>query len=537
MMKEPQSSDRVAADAIQAFQQALDDDPSNLDVGLQMVRACLDYAQALTPVSLQEVDPLAIPVQATKYLAQAEAGLRNLTQVHPDSFRALGLMGVLHSIYYRSAEALACFEDALVLVPDNPALSYNRAYCLAELGRYDEAEKILSDLSETAPQDGMVWHLLGQVRQQMGRVEEALQPYQQAASLLPDSARTCIALHTAYAWLGRSGEAMKTLQEGARKFPDNRELCFQLGAFALSVGDWRTGWRHYHCRSSVKQHRQPIPEGGIFPWSLGKPVRVRFDQGLGDELFFLRFLPVLHARGMIIHYTTQHKLLPLLQGNVLFGELSAARTDEPTSWDVVVGDFPYLAGMFDKTAIPSAFCLPISEENVHGLRKELASFGRPPYLGVTWQAGSVKAGGQKGVWRKLHKEISPAVLGGLAQNWPGTVVVLQRVPREEDMATFSGALGRSFLDWTALNEDLPTMLAGLSLLDEYVGVSNTNMHLLAGISRTARVLIPYPADWRWMIEGDESPWFPGFKVYRQDRNQDWRAALDSLSADLKEKWG
>ena len=59
------------------------------------------------------------------------------------------------------------------------------------------------------------------------------------------------------------------------------------------------------------------------------------------------------------------------------------------------------------------------------------------------------------------------------------------------------------------------MLALLALLDDYVGVSNTNMHLRAGVNRTAKVLVPAPPEWRWMAEGKESPWFPGFTVYRQ----------------------
>jgi hypothetical protein len=111
-------------------------------------------------------------------------------------------------------------------------------------------------------------------------------------------------------------------------------------------------------------------------------------------------------------------------------------------------------------------------------------------------------------------------------------VVLQRVPKPEDVASFSKALGRPWLDWSGLNDDLQDALAGLSLLDDYVGVSNTNMHLLAGIGKTARVLVPHPAEWRWMAAGDESPWFPGFRIYRQSRDNTWNEALARLKEDL-----
>jgi len=84
-----------------------------------------------------------------------------------------------------------------------------------------------------------------------------------------------------------------------------------------------------------------------------------------------------------------------------------------------------------------------------------------------------------------------------------------------------------------LNEDLEGMLALMSLLDEYIGVSNTNTHLRAATGKTARVLVPNPPDWRWMMNhGRTSPWFPGFAVYRQSLQGDWDAALAELKKDL-----
>jgi len=83
-----------------------------------------------------------------------------------------------------------------------------------------------------------------------------------------------------------------------------------------------------------------------------------------------------------------------------------------------------------------------------------------------------------------------------------------------------------------LNEDLEEMLALLTALDDYLGVSNTNMHLRAGIGRTARVLVPWPAEWRWMAAGHASPWYPGFRVYRQQPDGDWNEALTRLRGDL-----
>ena len=97
----------------------------------------------------------------------------------------------------------------------------------------------------------------------------------------------------------------------------------------------------------------------------------------------------------------------------------------------------------------------------------------------------------------------------------------------------SRAIGRPVHDFSDLNEDLEGMLALLSLLDDYIGVSNTNVHLRASVGKTTRVLVPSPPDWRWMMNhAPMSAWFPGCPIYRQSLNGDWAGALSSLKRDL-----
>jgi hypothetical protein len=79
-----------------------------------------------------------------------------------------------------------------------------------------------------------------------------------------------------------------------------------------------------------------------------------------------------------------------------------------------------------------------------------------------------------------------------------------------------------------MNDDLEDALALLDVLDDYVGVSNTNTHLRAALGKTAQVLVPFPPEWRWGTAGDESPWFPGFRVLRQTPQRTWDAALAGL---------
>ena len=116
--------------------------------------------------------------------------------------------------------------------------------------------------------------------------------------------------------------------------------------------------------------------------------------------------------------------------------------------------------------------------------------------------------------------------------WQGTLLCLQRNPYPGELDAVEAAAKAKVHDLSASNADLVEMLAILSLLEEYATVSNTNVHLRAGLGKGARILMPYPPEWRWMREGDSSPWFPGCRVYRQPPSRDWSEVLARLRSDL-----
>ena len=115
---------------------------------------------------------------------------------------------------------------------------------------------------------------------------------------------------------------------------------------------------------------------------------------------------------------------------------------------------------------------------------------------------------------------------------PGSIAVVQRGASPDEVADFASALGRPVLDLSHVNDDVEDMLALAGLLDRYAAVSNTIVHLRAACGRTSDILVPLPADFRWMAAGEESPWFPGTRVYRQSTDGDWTRALDTLTRHL-----
>jgi hypothetical protein len=264
-------------------------------------------------------------------------------------------------------------------------------------------------------------------------------------------------------------------------------------------------------------------------------IRLRTGQGVGDELFFLRFAPLLRKRGHRLTLLTGSKLAALLapMADVFDAIEDVDAVGKPTPCDVelLCSDLPLAT---DVLPPPSLEFQP-EEARVSRLAKRLETFGGPPYIGVTWRGGVLP---DEQLQAKLHwvysKQVPLAELANVLRPLKATIVVLQRRVTNDELQTFGTFLGREAADLSAVHDDLRDSLALLSLLDEYIGVSNTNMHLLAGLQdKRGRVLVQTPAEWRWGVDGDTSVWFPGFRLYRQTPDKKWNAALRSLAEELR----
>jgi tetratricopeptide (TPR) repeat protein len=381
---------------------------------------------------------------------------------------------------------------------------------LAAQGRPAEAERVLRDRAVAQPNEPAVLAKLGTLLWRSGKYEEAIDTYRTAAQL------------------ARGPEDPRFIES---KVDEAVSL--------LSLARWDEGWEAYRWRYDRKASKATYPQLIDDPSKIANgttPLRIRLhtDQGIGDELFFLRFAGGVRAMGHRLLLLTGRKQLPLLSALTdLLDVVQPADTTGAAPCDVALlcSDLPLVT----REVLPAPLRLRPEPERLGRLQAQLRIFGPPPYVGVTWRAGPTleeQVGGRL-TW-VYSKQVPPEELAAVLRPLRATVVVLQRRISEGERSRFQKALGREALDLSGVHEELPDALAALSLLDEYIGVSSTNMHLLAGVEgKRARVLVKHPAEWRWGLEGDSSPWFPGFYVYRQTPDRSWARAFRELAADLR----
>jgi tetratricopeptide (TPR) repeat protein len=501
---------------------------------------------------------------------EAEAVLRHLVERHPQY--ALGWFNLANVVRHRERpeEARDLYMRATRLAPRYAEAYNNLGIVLRELGQFEDADAafraciqiqpeflpayaslatVLNDLRRLTdaeavcrqslardPNQPIAISLLGKALALQDRHHEAIACHEHAIALNPLSAEAHSYFGDALALTGRLDEALVAFGRAIELNPGDPYPRYAKAVTLFAQGRIREGapeYRYRPGRQALQKRQGAVTFSDVLQNDLsGQRVCLVGEQGLGDELFFLRYAPELKLRGAHVTYRGNPKLTSILGRCEFLDEVISQAAPVPVADHVLlIGDLMQAMDRSPSAQTPPALKLSPRNDSVERNLAVLQALGPPPYVGLTWRAGTGLQEQRGHVWL-LFKQIPLDEVARALRDVKATLISLQRRPGAGETERLSELIGRPVHDLSAVNEDLEGMLALLAVLDDYVGVSNTNMHLRAGAGRTARVIVPWPAEWRWFIAGDESPWFPGFRIYRQKADRDWSAALRRLRADM-----
>lgn len=528
--------------------------------------AVLDQCRQILAREPRNIDALNISGGAHIELGELDAAIGVLVRalaIRPGDATIEANLGAALAKAKRFDEAEKHLSAALILTPNDVDVMANLARAEYELGQYQAAMKtfaaalklapgnvrILIDAIRTAAvggdmetagryaRDAIVIEVHNPVtRRELTRVlyeyhqyPESLVAAEAALSRNESDSGLHVDKGVILSRLERYDAALLCFDEALRCDPDNADAATWRALLNLSLGNFTNGWSDYRSRPSLRSPQAPDSlaacgeayEHESLPEDLsGKTVLVERDQGLGDEIFFLRFVPRLRDRGARVIYRPDARLATMLRRTGLVDEIiTGADPGRAFDFRVAVCDLPWLTQAGDKDSFAPSINVPPLPDKTAEIAALLSEFGRGPYTGVTWRGGTPDSN------RHLYKEIPPDLLGRSLSGADGSIVILQRNPTEPDIDAFCCAVGRPVLDLSHLNVDIEAMLSLCSLLDHYVSVSNTNVHLREACGFSSQVIVPYPADFRWMESGQESLWFPGTRLYRQTQDAGWGEAV------------
>jgi len=452
---------------------------------------------------------------------------RALLATEPQNARARLAAGIALRGLGQLETSRSELEEAARLQPSDYAVAYELGLLHEALGDDAAAASQFERAAQLRPAFAPARYAAGAARLRRREWLHAAAAFEATLAIDPNNGEVRRSLATALAQAARESVARGDFAAASGHFhgarahdPANAELAMSSAQTDLLLGRWVSGWEAHRARPTrVAFEAQRAREGDPYrvppPEALrGRGIRILGDQGLGDILFMLRFAPGIEGTTHF-DFVGDARLHTLLARTGLFRHLEPERTALPEGGDIEIlaGDLPLLAAR--TLACPPSLAIAADPQRAAAWARRLEALGPRPWIGVTWRAGTDKPTPGESLVKAVPLETLLVPLRG-----SGTVVSLQRAPAVKDLEEGAGILDAPLHDLAAANEDLEEALALLSVLDRYIGVSNTNMHLRALVAKACEIYVPFPYEWRCGVEG-ESPWFPGWIVHRQSPGRAW----------------
>jgi len=379
--------------------------------------------------------------------------------------------------------AIESYERALAAQPGYIDARYNLALTLQNSGRISQAEAQYGVLLEHEPAHADALSNLAGVRLGQNRIEEA----------------------------------KRLLERALTHKPTHVDARWNLSLAHLATGDFARGWPLYETR--IEHPAFPKREFACPRWQCeplaGKRILVWAEQGLGDTIQFMRYLPPLAASGAHVIFEVQERLEPFLTPL-----LSSHPAIEVRARGVDVA--------------PVDFHIPL-----------LSLPGRIEGIPPVWQPGTVEAasfaelagrkiglcwGGHPHHVKGKHRSVPLAALAPLG-TVPGLCFVsLQRGSQETELDALTGPWKPARVE--AENGGIAELASVVAGLDLVITVDTMMAHLAGTLGKPVWTMLPFAADWRWMLDREDTPWYPSMRLFRQPAAGDWQAVIARMRAEL-----
>ena len=441
-----------------------------------------------------------------------------------DGFASLGL--IFHAL--RDFErALASYGEGLRLAPDDAELLNRRGVALLELGRPREALECFDRALLHTQNHLDALGNRGNSLLKLNRVSEALAAYDRALECAPRNVQLLTNRAAALRRLDRADEAVRSASRALGIKPDFAHARFVESVGRLTLGDFAAGWRGYEARWQIgwlaTQRRIFAAPLWLGKESLkGKTILLHAEQGLGDTIQFARYATLLASRGANVILEVQRPLLRVLSR--LQGAAAViAREEELPHYDFhcPLLSLPLACGTTLETVPADRAYLAPGERDILFWRMRLPQ--RRPRVGLVWS-------GERSHDNDLNRSMRLETLEPLLDLPDVAFVSLQHEVRKEDLPLLQSRsdvcqIGGQF-------KDFADTAAAIALLDAVIAVDTAVAHLAGAMGKPLFLLLPFAADFRWLRERTDSPWYPSARLFRQPQFGDWDSVVKMLRQEL-----
>lgn len=472
---------------------------------------------------------------ALSHLERFEEALKsfdNAIALKPDYAAAYIRRGTVLQELKRNEDALASFERAIELRPDDPEALFNRGIVFQDLARPAEAIASYDRAIALKPDFAEAFNNRGNALKDLQRFEEALISFDRAIAASADFPEAFYNRGVALFELKRPDEALASYERAIVLKPDYAEALFSRGLCKLAMG-LAEGWNDFEHRWQVKNY-PAIPAATDAALWTGEDLRVRSilvcaEQGLGDIILFSRYLLQLAETGANVAFLVPDNLRGILSG--LPGGirlLSSVGRDDRFDFRCALMSLPYrLAANLTDIPLPIPY-LAVDPQRSLSWGQRLGPQGFK--VGIAWQ-GALWHGGAAIVGRSIPlPEFRP-----LSQIPGVRLISLQKNHGVEQLAALPAGMNVETLgeNFDAGPDAFADTAAVMQHLDLIVTCDTSIAHLAGALGRPAWIALKHVPEWRWMLDGSASPWYPSVRLFRQPARGDWSAVFRDIASQLR----
>lgn len=461
--------------------------------------------------------------------ADALLAFQHVLKLSPRHWDAANRAGLLLHGLDRVEEALSCFDLCDQIRPNEVPTLYTRGRMLMELARFEEAlvvnERALA-LDPTVPD---VCDSIGVIFQRQNQFEEALRWFDRALQLQPNFIPALMDKATLLGEVRRFDESFELYALLKTIDSQNADAEWNLSLARLLTGNFEAGWAGREARWRIPSLPNPPLKVSQPRWYgdapiEGKTILVWPDEGLGDTIQFVRYVPMLAELGARVVLLVQGEVVPLLSALPGISQCVSSSAPSRLAFDLhcPLGSLPLAFGTRLETIPTQTTYLPLPSDARRSIWEDRLGPRTKLRVGLVW-SGNPKH-------RNDHnRSISLGTFSSVLDT-DVLFVSLQKDPRPDDKAIL--AERSDILDHTEYLTDFVETAALISCLDLVITVDTSVAHLSGALGCPTWVLLPYTPDWRWLLDRDDSPWYPSMRLFRQSKTRDYGEVLERVRGEL-----
>lgn len=500
----------------------------------------------------------------------AAQNYRKAIEFQPDIPQLHYNLGVCYSRLKDIEAALDHLRKAVQLKPDYTKAQLELSHCLEQKKEYQEATAILQKIAVIEPQSSDIHRRLGRLYNHLEDLENAEQSFKKALSLSPHDATTLLELgntlnmldkpHEAinhymhvleqYPYtksalynfgyslkqLGRTKEALMVYKKTLELYPDYPLGHFAIALAQLALGDFENGWKEYEWRwkaydETPRKFSQPEWQGQDVT---GKTIFIYAEQGLGDTYQFIRYAKILKEKGATIIFETQKPLESILSLCPYLDHVIPRNAQKPEfDYHIALMSLPLIFNTRLET-VPQNIPYLYADHALTAYWHAKLSHDTNFKVGICWQGN---AHYQTLSLRRAvaAKSINLATLAPLSTIPGVSIYSLQKIDGTEQLTSLDQHYTiRSFgPEMDTINGRFMDTAAIMLNLDLIITIDTATCHLAGGLGcKNIWLLLPEPADWRWLEGTNETPWYPNMTLFRQRERGNWDHTIEIIKQEI-----